>query len=196
MAPLTLLEKEEGDKFAHLKLYFKKESWSWMFWDVALWVAKKRQFSISEVQRSFKMRFSRALRIVDQMEHLGICGKAKGDSEPRDILMCPEEVATLRKKWQDEGISSEKEESDKFANLKLDKKFWDMALWVAKKGQFSISEVQRSFKMDFSSASRLVDQMERLEICGKAKGDSEPRDILMSQKEVDSLKEKWEDENF
>ena len=164
---------------------------------MALWVAKKGQFSISEVQSSFKMDdFSRASRLVDQMEHLGICGKAKGDSEPRDILMCPEEVATLRKKWQDEGISSEKEESDKFANLKLDKKFWDMALWVAKKGQFSISEVQRSFKMDFSSASRLVDQMECLEICGKAKGDSKLRDILMGPEEVDSLKEKWEDEVF
>lgn len=98
LAPLTLLEKEERDKFSDIRRLDKK------FWHVALWAAKKRQFSISEVQRQclHGKDFSRASRLVDQMERVGICGKAKGDSKLRDILMGPEEVASLRERWQDE----------------------------------------------------------------------------------------------
>ena len=106
LAPLTLLEKEESDKFSDIRRLDEK------FWDVALWAAKKGQFSISEVQSSFKMGFSRASRLVDQMERVGICGKAKGDSEPRDILMGPEEVASLKEKWEDEEL--EKWEDEEF----------------------------------------------------------------------------------
>ena len=85
----------------------------------------------------------------------------------------------------------EEEDDDKPAPLKLDKKFWDVALWAAEMGRISTSAVQRSFEMGFSRASRLVDQMERLGICGKDKGNSKPRDILMTSEEVASLMERW-----
>lgn len=83
------------------------------------------------------------------------------------------------------------EDEDGPAVTKLDKKFWDVAVWAADLGKVSTSAIQRSHGMGFSRASRLVDQMERLGICGKDKGNSKPRDILMSREEVESLRERW-----
>ena len=50
------------------------------------------QASVSVLQRKLKLGYSRASRIVDQMEEMGIVGPHKG-SKPRDILI-------TREKWQ------------------------------------------------------------------------------------------------
>ena len=49
------------------------------------------QASISFLQRKLKVGYSRAARIVDQMEETGILGPHEG-SKPRKILMSPEEI--------------------------------------------------------------------------------------------------------
>ena len=49
------------------------------------------QASISFLQRKLKVGYSRAARIVDQMEESGILGPHEG-SKPRKILMSPEEI--------------------------------------------------------------------------------------------------------
>jgi len=58
------------------------------------------QASVSVLQRKLKLGYSRASRIVDQMEEMGIVGPHKG-SKPRDILITKE-------KWQQvrDGLAS------------------------------------------------------------------------------------------
>ena len=189
------------------------------FWELLLWAAERGKFRKRDLADAFGLGRKVAEEIGKLMKNF--CTD-NGGPHPTELefAFSKEQVLKMKRNWQFHCLTSssmreklwevrdfdewlapltllEKEERDKFSDIRrLDKKFWDVALWAAKKGPFSLSEVQSSFKMGFSRASRLVDQMECLEICGKAKGDSKLRDILMGPEEVDSLKEKWEDENF
>ena len=51
------------------------------------------QASVSQLQRRLKLGYSRAARIVDQMEELGIIGPFEG-SKPRPLLI-------TRQQWQE-----------------------------------------------------------------------------------------------
>ena len=51
--------------------------------------------SVSMLQRRVKLGYSRASRIVDQMEEMGIVGPHKG-SKPRDILITKEKWEAVR----------------------------------------------------------------------------------------------------
>lgn len=66
-----------------------------ILFEVALWAVGMRGVSVSAVQRSFSVGFSRAGKIVDQMAAMGICGKSKGNSKPRDMLMGEDEIRNL-----------------------------------------------------------------------------------------------------
>lgn len=70
-----------------------------LLFQVALWAVGMRGVSVSAVQRAFSVGFSRAGKIVDQMEKFGICGKSKGNSKPRDMLMGEEEINNLSNRF-------------------------------------------------------------------------------------------------
>ncbi len=70
-----------------------------ILFEVALWAVGMRGVSVSAVQRAFSVGFSRAGKIVDQMEKIGICGKSKGNSKPRDMLMGEEEINNLSQRF-------------------------------------------------------------------------------------------------
>lgn len=61
------------------------------------------QASVSVLQRKLKLGYSRASRIVDQMEEMGVVGPHKG-SKPRDILVTREKWELLKR---GEGIAQE-----------------------------------------------------------------------------------------
>lgn len=65
-----------------------------LLFDIALDCVNSGGVSTSAVQRRYSVGFSRAGRIVDQMERLGICGKGRG-SKPREILMGEEGIRNL-----------------------------------------------------------------------------------------------------
>lgn len=90
--------------------------------------------------------------------------------------------------------SNQKDDEGEPASTKLDEEFWKVAAWAVNKGKFTTSDVAHEFGMGFSRAYRLISQMERLGICGEAKdeGKGYTHDILMSSKEVKSLRKKWE----
>ena len=60
-------------------------------------VLSTRQASSSGLQRRFRIGYTRAARLIDTMEELGIIGPSTG-SKPREILMTSEEAATVIKK--------------------------------------------------------------------------------------------------
>ena len=61
-----------------------------------------------------------------------------------------------------------------------------MALFSADNGGISTSNVQRRFGVGFARAGRIVDQMQRLGICGPARG-AKPREILMDAEMITNL---------
>lgn len=65
-----------------------------LFEDAVDLVLKDEQASISYLQRKLRIGYSRAGRIVDQMEEFGIIGPHEG-SKPRKLLMTKEEVQKL-----------------------------------------------------------------------------------------------------
>lgn len=66
---------------------------------------------------------------------------------------------------------------------KLDPKALDVARFGLQRGGISISEVQRQFEVGFSRAGKIVDQLEKLRICGPKKGGSKPREMLVHSEE-------------
>lgn len=58
-------------------------------------VLQVQQASVSMLQRKLKLGFSRAARIVDTMEELGIVGEHAG-SKPRQILITPDQWAQMK----------------------------------------------------------------------------------------------------
>lgn len=60
----------------------------------ALFISTQDNASITSLQRKFEIGFNKAGRYMDQMEQLGIVGKANG-AKPRQVLMGPEEVERL-----------------------------------------------------------------------------------------------------
>lgn len=71
---------------------------------------------------------------------------------------------------------------------KIDPLALAVARYGIERGALSTSEVQRHFSVGFSRAGKIVDQLERLNICGPKRG-SKPRVMLVSD-EV-SLNERW-----
>lgn len=65
-----------------------------LFADAINYVLGDEQASISYLQRKLKLGYSRAARIVDQMEELGIIGPHEG-SKPRKLLKTKEEIDDL-----------------------------------------------------------------------------------------------------
>lgn len=65
--------------------------------EAAEWVLDTKRASVSALQRRFRIGYTRAGRLMDTMERMGIVGPAEG-AKPRDILMSKEMLAELFQK--------------------------------------------------------------------------------------------------
>ena len=82
-------------------------------YDQALWaVLQHDRASVSLIQRRIQVSFSRAARILEQLEKNGIVSQPNG-SEPRKVLIKQEDIEALRKKLEDK---QEKLKEDKKKN--------------------------------------------------------------------------------
>jgi DNA segregation ATPase FtsK/SpoIIIE, S-DNA-T family len=66
-----------------------------LFMDAVDLVVDSGQASVSMIQRRFRVGYSRAARIIDQMELQGFVGAFEG-SKPRDVLITAEQWGTMR----------------------------------------------------------------------------------------------------
>lgn len=69
-----------------------------LFGDALKYILEDEQASISFLQRKLKIGYSRAARIVDAMEEMGVLGPHEG-SKPRKIVMNEEEIKELLKEF-------------------------------------------------------------------------------------------------
>jgi len=88
------------------------------------------------------------------------------------------------------------QEPDRDSELpERDQLFPDAVMMVAQAGQASISLLQRKFRIGYTRAARLIDDLERWGVVGPHEG-SKPRDVLVSEEQakrhLKELKEKGE----
>ena len=62
-----------------------------LLWEAAEWILDTKKASVSMLQRRFRIGYTRAGRLMDTLERMGIVGPADG-ARPREILMTKEEV--------------------------------------------------------------------------------------------------------
>ncbi len=79
------LPEFHGDDEQHGATSLKVSELDSVFWDAARMVVQKQSGSTSMLQRSFKLGYNRAGRIMDQLEAMGIVGPSEG-SKPREVL--------------------------------------------------------------------------------------------------------------
>lgn len=102
-----------------------------------------------------------------------------------DSQIQDDELAAMSEEGTD-GAEGEGEGGDGGGPVKIDPRLFEIALACAGAGSVSTSAVQRRYSVGFSRAGRIVDQMERLGICGKGRG-SKPREMLMGEEEIRNL---------
>ncbi|MBQ9954134.1 MAG: DNA translocase FtsK 4TM domain-containing protein [Eggerthellaceae bacterium] len=73
-----------------------------LLWEAAEIVVSSRLGSTSNIQRRLKVGYSRAGRIMDQLEEKGVVGPANG-SKPREVLVDEMELETLKAFEQNDG---------------------------------------------------------------------------------------------
>ena len=69
--------------------------------EAAEWVLDTKRASVSALQRRFRIGYTRAGRLMDTMERMGIVGPAEG-AKPRDILLSKEALGALFHKEEGE----------------------------------------------------------------------------------------------
>lgn len=68
----------------------------------------------------------------------------------------------------------------------VDELFYEVVKYAISRGTISVTEIQRKFKMGFSRAGRVVDQMYDRNFISKQEG-SKPREVLITQEQFDEL---------
>ncbi|MFD0672228.1 DUF4236 domain-containing protein [Cohnella sp. GCM10027633] len=99
MAPSLVKLDEEDEKEADLSRYsliVSLDEMDWeMYFEAIEVVLNRRQASVSSLQRSLRIGYTRAARMIDQMEGQGLVGPYEGEL-PRKILLSRKEWALLR----------------------------------------------------------------------------------------------------
>ena len=65
-----------------------------MLQEASEWVLDTKRASVSALQRRFRIGYTRAGRLMDSMEKMGIVGPAEG-AKPREILMTKDKVSEM-----------------------------------------------------------------------------------------------------
>lgn len=126
-------------------------------------------------------------RATEDPEPHRVHGAFLSDSEAEKLADVCANQNVCYPKIESFDLESEESGDDPQGNVKLDSKIVDVIAWCLNVKGVSVSAVQRSFSVGFSRAGKLVDQLEYLGVCGKSKGNSKPRDILMTEEELRNL---------
>ncbi len=101
--------KQQGEEiFTEEMLTQETEEEEWedvdeLFPDAVELVVRTGQASISLLQRRFRVGYTRAARIMDDLENKGVVGEHEG-SKPRVILLSPEEAHQIREDFKEKTL--------------------------------------------------------------------------------------------
>jgi S-DNA-T family DNA segregation ATPase FtsK/SpoIIIE len=126
-------------------------------------------------------------RATEDPEPHRVHGAFLSDSEAEKLADVCSNQNVFYPKVESFDLESEEVSDDPQGNVKLDSRIGEVIGWCINVKGVSVSAVQRSFSVGFSRAGKIVDQLEYLGVCGKSKGNSKPRDILMTEEELLNL---------
>ncbi len=89
-----LVEQENGSNFLETPEEVEEEETDALFAEAVDLVVRTGQASISLLQRRFRIGYTRAARLIDDLERRGVVGQFEG-SKPREILVTPEQAAKI-----------------------------------------------------------------------------------------------------
>ncbi len=89
-----LVEQENGSNFLETPEEVEEEETDALFAEAVDLVVRTGQASISLLQRRFRIGYTRAARLIDDLERKGVVGQFEG-SKPREILVTPEQAAKI-----------------------------------------------------------------------------------------------------
>jgi len=89
-----LVEEENGSTFLESPEEVEEEETDALFNEAVDLVVRTGQASISLLQRRFRIGYTRAARLIDDLERRGVVGQFEG-SKPREILVTPEQAAII-----------------------------------------------------------------------------------------------------
>ena len=91
-------------------------------------ILETKQASVSMLQRRLKLGYSRAARIVDQMEELGIVGPFEG-SKPRQLLITRDQWQEMQMAGGVDSMSGKADDELSFADIQSEHEDDDMPPW-------------------------------------------------------------------
>ncbi len=89
-----LIEQENGTAFLETHDEVEEEETDAIFAEAVDLIVRTGQASISLLQRRFRIGYTRAARLIDDLERKGVVGQFEG-SKPRQILVTPEQAARI-----------------------------------------------------------------------------------------------------
>ncbi len=89
-----LAENDEGSAYMETPEEPEEEETDALFFEAVDLVVRTGQASISLLQRRFRIGYTRAARLIDDLERRGVVGQFEG-SKPREILVTPEQAARI-----------------------------------------------------------------------------------------------------
>ncbi len=89
-----LVEEENSGTFLESPEEVEEEETDALFAEAVDLVVRTGQASISLLQRRFRIGYTRAARLIDDLERRGVVGQFEG-SKPREILVTPEQAAKI-----------------------------------------------------------------------------------------------------
>lgn len=163
------VKKKIEKSLEELSLYNAKNKEDEIVFKAAQLVAKAQQGSTSMLQRKLKIDYSRACKIIDQLEAAGIIGPFQG-SKAREVLIPDEETL--------ESLFEDKRNKD----IKEQKVLKKAANFVVLHQDTSIYFLQNALNCDAFEVSRILDKLEKVGIVGP-ESDMKPREVLISDEE-------------
>jgi len=96
-----LVDQENGSSFLETPDEVEEEETDALFGEAVDLVVRTGQASISLLQRRFRIGYTRAARLIDDLERRGVVGQFEG-SKPREILVTPEQAAKICEAFKQE----------------------------------------------------------------------------------------------
>lgn len=159
------------EQFLHFRNNIISSCYDSLIVDVILWTIDEELIYLSDIEEEFAIDYNRAKEITRQLIELGIWSDGDLDGE-HDVQLDDREVAQMICEYIKKNCILEETICDnvtEFENVKhqinydcikeLDPQFEDVAEWLVKKADFTVSDIIKRFNLSTTRAVEIVDQL-------------------------------------